>query len=78
MSMMAKPCPHCGTMGQIYLEWDKRWECTCYKCGCIFPIPDTEIPPEIQRSKNKYSVNVLQSSSVFQGSGRPKFNNREE
>ena len=71
-------CSHCGTIANGYFTYDGGWEFNCYCCSCVDKIPDSEIPPEIQRLRGRYSVNVLQSSNVFQGSGRPKFNDRSE
>jgi hypothetical protein len=73
--LLRKPCPHCGCTAQIYLEYHFGWEATCYQCGCIFPIPANEIPPELD--KRKYSVPTLQSDGIPQGNF-PKFMTRSE
>ena len=81
MTFLNKICPKCGNTGQVYFSFnddDGTWECTCYKCSKDFTVPNSEIPPELQAQKHKYSIHVLQSSNVFQGSGRPKFNDRSE
>jgi len=78
MSQLRHICSHCGTISNGYYSYDAGWEFNCYLCSCVDKIPDKLIPPELQLLKGKYSVNVLQSSNVFQGSGRPKFNDRSE
>ena len=78
--LLNKICPHCGNIGQVYLSYeplDNSWECTCYKCSCVFKIPDYEIPLEIRKRKWKYSDHVLQSNGIPQGS-MPRFLNRSE
>jgi len=71
-------CRHCGHYGQGYVEYNNGFEFHCWLCSNVDVLAENEIPPELQALKHRYSVNVLQSSNVFQGSGRPKFNNREE
>jgi len=69
-------CSHCGTAGNGYMTFDNGWEFNCYCCSNVDKMNPTEIPPQVD--KRYYSVNVLQSSNVFQGSGRPKYNDRSE
>jgi len=52
--LLQTTCPKCGCTGQLYLTFevmDKSWECTCYKCGKIFTIPEKQIPPELKNQR---------------------------
>ena len=68
-------CSHCGTAGNGYFSWDNTWEYNCYCCSCVDKIPDSEIPPEIQGVKGRYSVNVLKSCGIPQ-SNFPHYTNK--
>lgn len=41
-------CYHCGTHGQMELDYANGWEATCLVCGGVQPIPDGLIPAGLQ------------------------------
>ena len=74
-------CRHCGKVGQGNVEYNSdnnEWIFHCWICSCETPIPTELIPADLQKLRYRYSEHVLQSNAVFQGSGRPKYNDRSE
>lgn len=81
MSYSNQPCRKCGATGQGNVEFNvdtNQWVFHCLLCAADTLIPQELIPPELHAQRYRYSEHVLQSSNVFQGSGRPKYNNRSE
>jgi len=68
MSMINKidiiPCPRC-IKGQMFYDIHLH-EYDCVDCGYNYSPTKSTVP------------SVLQSNAVFQGSGRPKYNDRSE
>jgi hypothetical protein len=36
--ILNRTCPHCGTTGQLFIEYAEGWEAECLQCSCIIPV----------------------------------------
>jgi hypothetical protein len=60
MRITNRACPHCGSMGQMFLDYADGWEAECLQCSAIIP---ARVPPELNPAKFT-SISIQSPSQV--------------